>query len=226
MGLFDFLFSSKKQAEQPTTVAQPNTPAQPSQLGLPEIKPETPLAINPNPQTNQLPVLNEKADIPEDKFIEKAPPANEATFQKKVLVGNNQQIIEGIDLLYAIMQSNLEQKGLTDALTLNEMSYCDQYVEKLKADFEIEILKAIRFYEDAIVNLKMDQKKFALIGFDDTAINIGVNIEIRKGRLEKIEAIRKDLQNTPDLIPMIQTYKRGFQLGMYKLLQNKLDKQF
>ncbi|MCS7074261.1 MAG: hypothetical protein NZ108_07325 [Bacteroidia bacterium] len=207
---------------EPNTQTEPNSQKETMQAIQPVTEPKA--SPNPQPSTQQ---PQQQSHIPETKFVERNPPSQKPVYTIHRLIDSDSgHYVIGLELLYAIIEAEHEQLGYTDALTVNDIKFCDQYVELQKADLEVEILKALRLYEEQIISLQVDAKQFAALGFITQVDKIQNTIEVINKKIEKVEEIRKELRTAPDSLPMILSYRRGFLKGLMKLSQNKLEKRF
>lgn len=173
---------------------------------------------------NSAPIAElQTGDIPENIFIEKEQPV--ATQQQEKPAGIP---VNGIHVLYELLDKNYESKGYNDALINPDTTHLDQNIIELKNDLERSIRKVKTFYEDFIRQINFHITSRNRSGMIDIAEELMAKKETAESHIKQVIDIEDQArQNLGVGHGIIISYTRGFRNGLAAISGHSiLNKQF
>lgn len=148
---------------------------------------------------------NSKADsnqINEDVFTEKS--------EKKP---NSKEM--GIHQLYAMLNTDNEQKGFDDALINPDISHLDEGITIIKNDLQRSIDQVKLYYGDYLQEIDFHIESRKSSSMFTVVEELTMRKDIAKNHLEKVLKIESESQNgRADQLAIVRTYVRGFKRGL------------
>ena len=165
---------------------------------------------------------NGKSQIPEDVFIEKDKPSDDASVESNgVLSGQN-----GINLLFQFLEKNYEAKGYDDALINPDITHLEQNKEALQNDLERTIRKVKTFYEDFIRETNFHISSRSRSGMVDTVEELTVKKETAENHIKQVKEIEEEAHNNKGVGQgIILSYTRGFRNGLAAISHHSIMKK-
>jgi hypothetical protein len=132
---------------------------------------------------------------------------------------------EGLDSVYAFLQSDYESKGYNDALTNPDESYRNDNIRLLNHDLLILIDRTSSYYEDLAKEVQFHISSRSRAGLIDLVEELKIRMQIVNDHREKLKAIREEAAGGKGAIERIAlSYQRGFMKGLSSISQAKVFK--
>lgn len=146
-------------------------------------------------------------DIPKEVFI-----SNEAPESKN-----------GLDKIYAFLQTNYEPRGYNDALKTPDNKVRDENIRQLKEELKLIIDQAKIYYNDLLSETDTEIEIQTRLGFLDLVRRLESRRQQIEHRLKKVEEIEQgiDTEHSP-FQNVKRTYEIGFSRGITELVTNNL----
>lgn len=164
-------------------------------------------------------IEQQPTDIPENIFIEKANPSDQAG--AKVDSETSQ---DNIHLLYAFLSKDYQQTGYDDALVHPDISYRNEKIKEIQGDLDIMIRKSKTFYEDTIRELDFLILSRNRLGMVDVVDELKMKKEKANDHYKKVNELQQEAVDQGESHRLIISYNRGFQNGMAAIAIHESNK--
>ena len=126
-----------------------------------------------------------------------------------------------IDVIFNFIHKNFEEEGFQDALVNQDITYRDAKEKIIRNDLKMLFKRIILRYNDDIreINVMIDnaQKSYALAASG----RLMAQRETFEEHLAEINEMRQQFENgDPEMLTMIESYRRGFLKGMTAVSTN------
>ncbi len=154
--------------------------------------------------------------IPKELFVE------ENKLEQDVM-GNSQNHVLTIENVFALLSTDFEAKGYSDALANPDEGYRTESLRLIKLDLELLIKRVSSQYDDRITEIEFHIKSREKAGL----IDIVQELEMEKSKiishLEKMNEISSDIRSENGVSSrFITSYNHGFNKGLAALTHAKV----
>lgn len=158
-------------------------------------------------------------DIDEDDFIDNSDPIEHEKASETVEFGTKLPI----DLIYAFLKEDYEQKAYNDALTNPDKTYKEINMDIIKSNLDVKFMQVELKYKDMLREIGFHIRSRSEAGLTDIVELLRYNEETYKNHLELIAQMKKDLENKESyMIGIFKSYEVGFTRGLASLSLQKL----
>lgn len=178
------------------------------------------------PAQNGQEVHMEETDAPERKmkesdFVDMSDPNGDNFSVRLIDCGTGY----AIDAIYSYIGKDYEEQGKADAAINSDISCMEKKVELIEQGlmrlFDMVILK----YDDEIRKIETKKKTLQELGLLSSIDNCDAVIATCNQHIKKIGDLKKAFaEKDPSLMFMIDSYKRGFAIGVANKTQEQIDK--
>ncbi|GAA4511693.1 hypothetical protein GCM10023173_04740 [Sphingobacterium thermophilum] len=159
---------------------------------------------------------NDLPEIKKEVFIEDRDPST-TTFQ--IEFGTKLPI----DLIYAFLKEDYEQKGYNDAIISPDKSYKEKNLSIIKSNIEIKFKQVTLKYEDMLRNVDFHIKSRSEAGLTDLVELLKSKKQTYENHLEEINKMKSDLERKePYIMGIFDSYEVGFSRGLASLSLDNL----
>jgi hypothetical protein len=169
-------------------------------------------------------------EIPEDLFVEYAPPSNSNQNKAKNLIKlprmepqENSEIQYNLQYLYDFLERDYQQEGYNDALSNPDMSNMEEKVKLIRRQLIITIAKVNAAYNTALRNINFhieSRSRNGMVDIVDELVSRRTNLLEEIGKVAEIEEgakMESGISETPVL-----SYKLGFKNGYAAISHSQL----
>ena len=154
---------------------------------------------------------NAALDIKESDFVDMDDPNGETTAIKTIDYGTGYPI----DAIYSYIEKDWEEQGRNDASMNSELSYMNTKVELIRQGlnrrFDLVLLK----YNDNIRQIETKKKTLNSLGLLSSLESCDAVINTCNEHIKKINEMQEAFNDkNASLMSMIESYKRGFAMGV------------
>lgn len=189
-----------------------------------------------NVETQNEPLYQEpKPEIRQSDFIDMTDPNDEeqpkaeATStsvpqDKSSVVSFNYGMGMPIDAVYIYMERDWEKQGKNDALANADITDMETKAEMIREGLARRLEMTQMKYDLMITELESKSDSLKQLGLIEQTYAITSRVDICKKHMVKLEEIEKRLeQNDKSVLSMVESYKRGFRMGVSERTQNMLN---
>lgn len=196
------------------------------------IEPAMPQALQQNQQPEELNydgTTRPRPEVREEDFIDTSDPNTDIQQDTQPsLPVEKRTVIEytmgmPIDGVYIYMEKNWEDEGRQDAVKNPDMSFMETKVEIIKQGLERRFELTRLKYNKMIREYKVKVDKLNQFGLSGTMSELEAHIETCMEHLNKLNELEdKFHRDDPALYTMINSYRRGFSLGVAQSAQDAI----
>ncbi|MFV0391219.1 MAG: hypothetical protein ACK5KP_04950 [Paludibacteraceae bacterium] len=158
-------------------------------------------------------------DIEEDDFVDRSDPIDHENSSQSVEFGSKLPI----DLIYAYLKEDYEQKAYNDALTNPDKYYKEMNLEIIKSNLDVKFMQVELKYNDLLREISFHIKSRSEAGLTDIVELLRTNENTYKNHLEILHQMKKDLANKESyMMGIFKSYEVGFTRGLASLSLEKL----
>ncbi len=156
---------------------------------------------------------NSNVDIRESDFVDNSDPNEEPKNNGVVTIHYGTGM--PIDSIFVLIEKDREEEGRLDAMKNPDAGYMLQKVEMFKYTLKRRFEQVRLRYERDICNYTAQIENLQTLGLGGSQTQINAQVALCKEHLAKIDSMEKRLDNgDPTMMTMIESYKRGFSLGV------------
>lgn len=178
----------------------------------------------------ELSVSNHLPEIPEELFVEYAPPTNSNQIQsrnilnvKKMEPNEKNELQYDLQYLYTFLEKDYQQEGYNDALSNPDMSSMEEKIKLIRRQLDITIAKVNTAYSSALrnINFHIDSRsRNGMVDIVDELISKKTTIEEEISKVSEIEQGAKSESGISETL--IMSYKLGFKNGYAAISHSQL----
>lgn len=158
-------------------------------------------------------------DIPREIFIEENEPQNLPN-----MISTNGEA-NGIEVVYAFLQSDYETKGYSDALTNADASNKSDAIKLIKLDLQILIKRVTNYYENKVKDYNFHIESRGRAGLVDLVEEIKLEKEKAEKDMAEVKIIASEIDSGTGMVErIILSYQKGFMRGLSAITQSKIFK--
>lgn len=161
---------------------------------------------------------NENADIP------KAKPTSTLEPHSDNIVSYSYGMGMPIDAVYIYMERDWETEGKKDALQNADITDMNTKAEMIQNGLARRLEMTTMKYRLMIAELESKSDSLQQLGLVEQTYSIAARVDICKEHMVKLGEIEQRLNNNDkSVLSMVESYKRGFRIGVSMRTQNLLN---
>jgi hypothetical protein len=181
-------------------------------------------------EETELSASNHLPEIPEELFVEYAPPTNSNQIQsrnilnvKKMEPNEKNELQYDLQYLYTFLERDYQQEGYNDALSNPDMSSMEEKIKLIRRQLDITIAKVNTAYSSALRNINFhidSRRRNGMVDIVDELISKKTTIEEEISKVSEIEQGAKSESGISETL--IMSYKLGFKNGYAAISHSQL----
>ena len=167
-------------------------------------------------EKDNLEVKQELSEIREEDFIDNSEPSEQSN---SVEFGSNLPI----DIIYAFLKENYENKAYHDALTNPDKSYKEMNLEIIRSSLEIKFKQVMLKYEDMLQEINFHIQSRGQAGLTDLVEQLKSQKITYEKHVAELNKMKEDLNNKElYMVGVFKSYEVGFTRGLASLSLHNL----